>query len=520
MNQTADLRNFRDDFAGLCREHENSRAILDSKTGRVWTYGMLRQAVFGAAAALARAGVGPGDRVFSILPNSPEQFVFFLGAWTLGADFCPVSPLSTAAEAARFAKLCRSAVGLVPQQMDPAAAAGLKEACGRGGLLTVNLDGDLSRWFGAPVSARPAPNPGRLVLFTSGTVSEPKAIVLDADRLWSSAVAWTRRHPFLTSESRFYNILPMSYLGGLFNLGLIPLACGGSFVLGDAFTGLTALKFWREVLAQGVNVLWLAPTMMRTLLSLHKPDPEATKAHRQVRAAFAGMAPMSREEKETFEKTFGFPILENFALSETTFLTSERLENPLPRSAGSTGQVLPWVELKLAPAEGEAPAEILVKSPFLFLGYLDRAGGVTLPLTPDGFFATGDLGALDDAGTLVIKGRSRDIIKKGGYLLVLRELEEAAQDHPAVADAAAVGVPHDFYGESAVVFVKLSPGGGRQELEAVAKHLTAVLAKFKWPSEVVAVTDFPKTESGKTRKKRLLDLWRERKGELTTVALR
>ncbi len=520
MTKTAlALRSFRADFDALCSEKSHSRAIIDARTGRVWTYSAMHEAAAGVGALLAAQGIRPGDRVFSILPNGVEQFFSFLASLRLGADFCPISPLSTASEARRFALLCKSAVGLVPDSCDQALAEELRNATSKKKLLRFALGGDLpsGACARAPASAAAA----KLILFTSGTVSAPKAIVIDTDRLWSSACAWTKFHSFLGHDSRFYNILPMSYLGGLFNLGLIPLACGGSFVISDAFSAASALQFWQEVRDGGVNTLWLAPTMLRALLALHRPDPELQKAYKQIRVSFLGMAPCGLPDKERFEKTFGIPLLENFALSETTFLSSEKLGDGLPRCPGSTGRPLPWVDMKFeAPAQG-APSEIAVKTPFLFDGYLTASGKIDPPPTADGHLRTGDLGALEDGGILVIKGRSKDVVKKGGYLVMLRELEEAAAQHAAVAEAAAVGVPHDFYGETAIVFVRLrSAGQERAAVEEVAKHLTTVLAKFKWPSQIVAVTEFPKTESGKTQKRLLLERLSADRDELVSTLVK
>jgi acyl-CoA synthetase (AMP-forming)/AMP-acid ligase II len=159
-----------------------------------------------------------------------------------------------------------------------------------------------------------------------------------------------------------------------------------------------------------------------------------------------------------------------------------------------------------------------VKTPFLFDGYLGADGEVRLPITPDGFFRTGDLGVLRDGGLLVLKGRSKDIVKKGGYLIILRDLEEAAESHPLVEEAVAVGVPHEFYGESAVLCVRLKPDQALDKaLADVRTTVTQALAKFKWPSEIVAVSSFPRTESDKIQRRSLAAWLAAREGRLTSV---
>ena len=501
------IYSFREELERLCDEQPHARAWLDAKTGRVWTYGALLKAVRGLGALLAEAGVRPGDRVSSLLPNSIEQLTVFLAALWAGFDFCPISPLSTAEEACRFARMCRSAITLVPPGLDRGLAEQLAAATTTHRLLPVTLDGDLTRYIGrdVPPDATTPARGGKIILFTSGTTHDPKAIVLDGDRLWSSGRAWAVHHPSLDGEARFYNVFPMSYLGGLFNLGLIPLACHGSVVIADAFSAASVLNFWREVEEHGVNTLWLAPTMLRALLSLHKPGAPVERIRRQVRTCFLGMAPVALDEKERFERTFGLSLLENFALSETTFLTSEQGQDPALRTPGSVGRLLPWVTVRLQPV-ADASAEIEVQTPFLFDGYLDGEGRVHRPLTADGFFQTGDLGAQDAQGGLVLQGRLKEIVKKGGYLILLRDLEEVVQGHPAVTEAAAIGVAHEFYGESPVLCVRLarSVAAPRPVLQDLKMLVVGRLAKFKWPSEIIAMDAFPKTENGKIQKRFLV----------------
>jgi acyl-CoA synthetase (AMP-forming)/AMP-acid ligase II len=224
-----------------------------------------------------------------------------------------------------------------------------------------------------------------------------------------------------------------------------------------------------------------------------------------VRGCVVGTAPVELEIKTQFESVFGIPVLENFALSETTFFTCETMDARNTRSEGSVGGVLPWAELRFLPYRseeddaGETPTEILVKTPFLFVGYLREGGVVERQLDPDGFFATGDLGWLDERGQLRITGRRRDIVKKGGYFVSLREIEVLACQHAAVEEAAAVGVPHAVYGEDLILYVRLNDAAN-EKLADVSQWLRANLVKYKWPERFVAVEDFPRTPSGKIRK--------------------
>ena len=166
---------------------------------------------------------------------------------------------------------------------------------------------------------------GKLIITTSGTTGAPKAILIDGDRLWSAGLAFLELHALKQSRLRFWNYLPMSYLGGLFNLALIPVASGGSFVVGEPFSGKTFLGFWQNIERYGVDALWMVPSIVRGLISL----AERTKSLQPpppIRNCFLGTASITLSEKTKFRNLFGIEMLENYGLTETTFLTSEKIE--------------------------------------------------------------------------------------------------------------------------------------------------------------------------------------------------
>jgi acyl-CoA synthetase (AMP-forming)/AMP-acid ligase II len=365
-------------------------------------------------------------------------------------------------------------------------------------------------------------DPSRLFLYTSGTTGEPKALVFDSNQLWAASRAFAMHHEFLDSDSRFFNILPMFYLGGLFNLGMIPLCLGGSVVIADAFSGRSYLQFWREVEKFEINVLWLVPTILRGLLRLAGSGASPKGNSRQkVKGCFLGTAPADLPLKERFEETFGIPLLENYALSETLFITSEKLQSQARRTNGSVGEVLPFVQLRCVPSQPDSgedlPGEIEVKTPNLFLGYLRSDGRIECPTTDDGYFATGDLGRVSEQGTLLYEGRTRDIVKKGGHMVVLREIEVLAEKHPLIEEASAVPIDHPFFGEDYVLAVRVrSQDDDGDPLAALRTWLKGELAQFKLPGDIVERTEFPRTVSGKIVKRRLAE--EIEKERLTSVA--
>jgi len=503
------IRSFRDDFRQLTKHGPSRSALIDERRSRYFTYGEIADLVDRFGALASAQGIEIDRPILSLLPNSVEAVVAFLGAAYWGIGYAPLTPEATGPEIARWAGVVKPGLAVISS----GAPATTRKAIDRLGVkvITIDLDADFG-WL-PPAASRPPrfdARPARLYLTTSGSTGEPQAIVFDMDRLWSSGKTFVAHHRFLDEHSRFFNILPVSYLGGLFNLAFIPLATGGSVVVSEPFTGKTFLTFWQTVERFDINVLWLVPTMVRGLLAI----AERTRRHEvgsmpKVKAGFLGTAPIDLATKRKFENVFGIPLLENFALSETTFFSSETLDTLGQRSEGSVGEILPYVDVKFAPiasddgSSGASPKEIQVKSPFLILGYLKADGSVTLPLDEDGFFPTKDLGHLEGA-RLIVDGRVRDIIKKGGLLISLRETELVAEGHPAVAEAIAVRQAHEFYGESYVLFLRLKETQPRLEASEIGRWLHGQLAKYKWPQSIEVVDDFPRTASGKVRKHALV----------------
>ena len=495
---------FRDDFQRLVARAPRHVAVIDEASERSFTYADLAALLVRYIGFFEIDGRRRIRHVLSLLPNSVECLATFLATMHYGLRFAPIAPEVTPRELVSWVELIQPDLALVHDTTSEE----LCEALVRLGIKVhkVALDARFEWLPDGPAMSRESSEhmPGQLCVTTSGSTGDPKALLFDTDRLWASGRAFVGHHGFLDADARFLNILPMSYLGGLFNLGLIPLAVGGSVVITETFSGKIFLDFWQKVERFEVTVLWLVPTIVRGLLRLSERTGKRAPCPR-VQAAFLGTAPMDLESKLRFEEVFAVPLLENFALSETTFFSSETLDTRHRRCQGSVGAFLPYAEARFRPiCEDDAiagAAEILVKTPFLFLGYLRSGGEVDLSLTSDGFFATGDLGHLAEPGDLVVDGRLRDIVKRGGYLVSLQEIESLAVQHPAVAEAAAVPIPHEFYGESLQLFLVLrDPAEERSALEAVSLWLRENLVRHKWPERIEALAGLPRTASGKIRK--------------------
>jgi acyl-CoA synthetase (AMP-forming)/AMP-acid ligase II len=494
------IRSFARDFEELVKTHADTTALLANQSPCTLTYADLNALMDRCLCLFRQRGLQPGDPILALMPNAVETVVLFLAALKGGYGFAPLPCRATPREIADTIELVRPRLCVAAETVEEGKRQTVQSLSVP--MQTVAVDASFS-WLPSSSGTTGGGAAPRIYLATSGTTGDPKSIVLDGDRLWSSGRAFMQHHGLEHAGLRFWNYLPMSYLGGLFNLCLIPLSTGGSTVIDEQFSGKTFLEFWQTLERFEINAVWFVPTIVRGLLNLADRFSPSELKHRsgRIKAAFVGTAPIELAVKRRFEELFGVKMFENFALSETTFFTSETTGDLPNRSDGSVGSVLPYASLKFTPAGDDSRlTEIHVKSPYLFLGYLGQDGRIQNPCDADGYLPTGDLGHLDGHQVLIVDGRKRDIIKRGGNYVALREIEVLAEQHPAVREAVAVRVAHDFYGESYILFVLLQPGYGDRAVADVSRFLHERAAQYKWPEKIVIKDEFPRTAGGKIKK--------------------
>jgi acyl-coenzyme A synthetase/AMP-(fatty) acid ligase len=498
------MREFNRDWEAIAHIYGDRPALIPAaEPEKILRYADLNELIGRHLAWFSSIGLRTGDCIGALLPNSVEMLSLFLACLRGGMRFAPLACDTSPHEAVNWATFTRPACCVLGSTLPESAVAALKKISLK--CLRVDTNGSFSHLPDVPGHSLPHASGAKLYLFTSGTTGQPKAIVIDGDKLWSAGSAFIRSHGVdFASRFRIWNYLPHSYLGGLFNMGLIPLSVGGSSIVDETFSGKTFLGFWQTIDRYEINALWLVPTVVRGLLAIgDRTHRNEVKSYREaIQFAFLGTAPIEYEAKRRFEALFGIPLYENFALSETTFLTTERARDIPLRSEGSTGRPLDYVELRFrSVGDDHDPRyrEILAKTPFLADGYLDEDGAVKSSVV-DGFLPTGDLGYLDESGQLILSGRCKDIIKKGGHLVALREVELLLASHPAVVEAVAVPAAHPFYGESYRLYVQLKPSEPSGALGAISAFVYENLAKHKGPDSVEAVAAFPRTPGGKIRK--------------------
>jgi acyl-CoA synthetase (AMP-forming)/AMP-acid ligase II len=441
---------------------------------------------------LAAIGIAKGSPVSIATVNSYEFIVSFLAAsWQRGIA-APLNPAYKQAEFEFYIEDVKSAIVLVPkgayQNGSPAVKAAQKfnaaiaecywDASKKEVALDVKELGQLQGRPKQPV-LKPEPEDVALVLHTSGTTSRPKVVPLSHRNL-TRTMHNIRDTYQLTSSDRTMLVMPLFHVHGLLCGLLAPLLTGGSMVVPTKFS---ASDFWRDFITHRANWYTAVPTIHQILLK--NPTPSPLPSIRFIRSC---SSPLSPTVFHLLEKTYKAPVLEAYAMTEAAH---QMTSNPLPsvgkRKPGTVG-VGQGVEVTILDEAGNpvprgTNAEICIKGENVTSGYLNNPEANKSAYTKDGWFRTGDQGRFDEDGYLVITGRLKELINKGGEKISPIELDNVLARHPAVSEAVSFAIPDELYGQDIGVAVVLKSGVRLAE-EELKRWVSEKLAAFKVPKKV------------------------------------
>ncbi|MET8426722.1 AMP-binding protein [Nocardia sp. NPDC004860] len=433
-----------------------------------------------AASALHRAGVRGGDVVAVVLPNRVELVVALFAAWRLGAAVTPVNP-GLAGDEIRY------------QIEDSGATVVVGESGGVG----VTLDVARLAHPAGPVAAAPGDGPA-LIIYTSGTTGRPKGVVLDHANL-AAMCTMIIEALGLDETDHSLLVLPLFHVNGIVVSVLSPLLAGGRTTLAGKFSATRFLGTVERVRPTYFSAVPAIYAMLVAQPETHRPDLSS------LRRAICGAAPMPAELIARFEERFGVPIVEGYGLSEGTCASTL---NPVagPRKPGTVGLPLPGQTVAIMDPEGNLlgageSGEVVVRGPNVMRGYLGNPEA-TAQTVVNGWLHTGDVGRFDEDGYLILVDRIKDMIIRGGENLYPKEIENALYRHPAVHEAAVVGVPDPVLGEVPVAHVVAVPEAV-VSAEELTEHCRGVLAPFKVPAAIVLTAELPRNPVGKIDKKQL-----------------
>jgi malonyl-CoA/methylmalonyl-CoA synthetase len=479
---------------------DRTRPFIETPDGKVVSYGDLETVSGRYARLLADVGVVPGDRVAVQVDKSPEAIALYLACLRAGAVLLPLNTAYQSDELAYFLGDAEpSAIVCQPHR-----EAELRGLAGSATVLTLGAKGEGSLTAGSLAADPDFPTAARsgddvaAILYSSGTTGRPKGAMMSHTNLGSNALTLHKLWGFRPDDVLLH-ALPIFHTHGLFVATNCVLLNGSAMLFMDKFDAETAIR----LLAQA-TVFMGVPTLYTRLIASPGLTPEAC---RHMRLFISGSAPLLVETFNAFREKSGHTILERYGMTETGMLTSNPLDGA--RRAGTVGPALPDVTLRVSGEDGRVlprgeVGAIEVKGPNVFKGYWRMPEKTASEFTADGFFKTGDVGVVDEAGYVSIVGRAKDLIISGGYNVYPKEVEDVIDRIEGVGESAVIGMPHPDFGEAGLAVV-VRAGRAEPSADAVLGILKGKLANYKVPKQVVFAADLPRNAMGKVQKNVLRD---------------
>lgn len=508
--------------------------------GRETTYRALLEQIERAAAGLKAHGVGPGDPVAIVLPNCPQHIVAFYAILRLGAVVVEHNPLYTPRElrkqfedhGAKHAIVWSKVVSTIQEfpadlamtslisidvtkAMPFATRFALKLPIAKARESRTALHERISGTIpweqivgSEPLSssyAKPATDDLALIQYTSGTTGTPKGASLTHRNLLSNAAQARAWVPSIVRGKGcvVYAVLPMFHAYGLTLCLTFAMSMGARLVLFPRFDPDMVLEVTKK---HPATFLPLVPPIADRLLTSAK-EKGVSLAGTQV--AISGAMALPHELVVPFEAATGGYLVEGYGLSESSpvLMANPVAENRVP---GTVGLPLPGTECRVVDPENptvDVPAgergELIVRGPQVFGGYYGKPEE-TEAVFSEGWFRTGDIVQIDEAGFVRIVDRIKELIITGGFNVAPTEVENALRQHPQVVDAAVVGLPSDHSGEEVAAAIVVE-GGAEIDVEGVREFARSILTPYKVPRRIYVVDELPKSLIGKVLRRQVRD---------------
>ena len=486
----------------MADRYEDAVFLLSPETSRRTTYRQLAQRADHFARKLIKQGLTPGDKVASLLNNGVFTAEWLLGTMYGGFVPVPLNPCLSAGDLAHQLENSEAKLFFVESDyrnfIRPFTPAHVS-------VEIVDVDDPL-----APDGEPEVPFPEgvregdmALMAHTSGSTGRPKGVVVSHRNLIEGGQNTVNAHQ-LTEQDRSLCVLPLYHMNAQVITLIATLLSGGSIVVPHQFK---AARFWNWVGDYRCTWFALVPSLISQLIQSHNPPPPPAQCA-FVRFARSSSAPLPPSLMLAFERKFGLPLIEAMGMTEAG---GAIFSNPLPpasRKPGSPGH--PWgFECRIVDTGGSdipsgATGEILVRGPSVMKGYFKDSKATAEILDSEGWLRTGDLGYQDDDGFVFLRGRSKEMINRGGEKITTREIDETLTRHPAVHEAVALAVADRALGEDIVAWVVLKEDLLCTE-EDLLEFCRSDLGILKTPSSIYFVDDLPRGPTGKIQRLKLAD---------------
>jgi acyl-CoA synthetase (AMP-forming)/AMP-acid ligase II len=493
------------------RELGDKPALIDGPTGRVLTYAALDQGVRALAGGLVGRGFAKGDVLALMAPNLPEYAIVFHGVARAGGVITTINPTYTEREVHH--QLLDSAATIlvtIPLFLETAltAAAGtgvtgvyvLGAQPGQGLPEGARAFGEL---LGEPLAEQVPVSPDDVVAlpYSSGTTGVSKGVMLTHRNLVAN-IAQVLVPAQMRADEKVIAVLPFFHIYGMQVLMNTGLRAGATIITMPRFDLEQFLRLHQDY---GITRSFVAPPIVLALAKHPLVDQFDLSALEQV---FSGAAPLSAELAEEAGKRLNAEVVQGYGMTEMSPVS--HLTPPGYYKPGSVGVTSPNTEVRIVdPASGEnlgvdEDGELWVRGPQVMKGYHNNPDATAITLDEDGWLHTGDIGHIDDDGHVYVVDRLKELIKYKGFQVAPAELESLLLAHPAVADAAVIGLPDEEAGEIPVGYVVLKPGA-EATAEDVRAHVAGQVATYKQLRRVELTDAIPKSASGKILRRVLKD---------------
>jgi acyl-CoA synthetase (AMP-forming)/AMP-acid ligase II len=455
---------------------------------------------------LGEAGLVAGDKVAFLMDNGLLTAQLFLGTIYGGYVAVPLNVRAGVLQLGYMLDHSDVAIVFTEKQYRSLLAEALGNIRREIRVIETDVDGVLPAFESVTRDVAPqcpGPEDAALLMYSSGSTGKPKAAIHSHRSLIAHGRNSIAAHE-LTAADRSLLVLPLYHINAEC-VTLVPtLLTGGSVVVAHRFV---VSRFWDWVEEYKVTWSALVPTIILELVDWDDLSRRPDAAYEHVRFFRSSSAPLSPSLQQRFMDKFPIPLLQAMGSTEGGNVFS----NPQPPAANKIGSPgLPWgFETRIVDREGAdvapgEPGEVLLRGPALMRGYYKDPEGTAAAVDSEGWLHTGDLARRDEEGYFFVVGRSKELIIKGGVNIAPRQIDEVMESHPAVAEAAAVGVPDRYFGEDAIAFAVLRAGATADEKQLQA-FCESRLGHFKTPSRIHFLKELPKGPSGKVQRLRLLD---------------
>jgi 4-coumarate--CoA ligase len=481
-------------------------AIIDGPSGRTQTFSELFEGIKLLAGGLAARGFGPGSTLALMAPNIPEYASFFHGAAWAGGTVTTVNPTYTASEVRHQLEDSGASI-LVTISMFLEVAQEAIEGTSVTEIFTIDpVEGVPSMFdlLGEPPLENQVPvdtSDTPVVLpYSSGTTGRSKGVILSHDNLTANIEQCAHVLSY-DSDDVALAVLPFFHIYGMQVLMNGLLANGVSIVTMPRFDLEQALSIVQE---HKVTWFFAVPPIVLAMAKHPLVDQYDTSS---IKVIFSGAAPLSGELGDEAEARLGCSVIQGYGMTELSPVSHATI--PGEGRSGSSGITVSNTECRIVDPEGndcdvDADGELWIRGPQVMKGYLNNAEATAETIDADGWLHTGDVAHFDSDGHIYIVDRIKELIKFKGFQVPPAELEGLLLTHPAIADAAVIGIPDDEAGEIPKAFLTLKPGASATGTE-VQEFVAGQVASYKQVRLVEFIDEIPKSASGKILRRELRD---------------